>query len=52
MVSLAKLIVEALAAVEQVTENMPLLPARSHSSGTGTRTSFKRRKYRKETEDA
>ena len=49
---LAKLTVEALAMVEQVTENVCLLPVRSQSGGTGTSTPFKRMKYMKETQDA
>ena len=38
--TLAKLTVEALAAVEQVTENVCLLPVRNQSGSSGTRKSF------------
>ena len=37
---LARLAVEALAMVEQVTENVHLLPVRSQSGSTGTSTSL------------
>jgi len=49
---LAELTVEALAAVEQVTENVSLLPVRSQPDSAGKRKSFNLRKTLKGTRDA
>jgi len=49
---LAKLTVEALAAVEQVTENVCLLPVRSKSANASTRKLSNQRKRGRETPNA
>ena len=49
---LSELTVEALATVEQVTENVCLLPVRSNSTNAGTRKLSNQRKRGRETPNA